>query len=380
MNILLHPDSEKNLSEHYQRAFQEAIELFIVTAYLTEWDETLTLNPDCHNFRIIIGKDFGITRRAACEAVMRWLPSKRKGQFMVADMISGFHPKAVFWKDRDGNCFTIIGSSNLTHAAFNTNFEANVFSSISTGEYSAAKIWVKSIEKLSVPISEDWLNKYKEAIPTGGTKRTSKEKNNEQKPKPVVAFNLPRPQGMRKAINRRRIQLATYNEHKEGLIGLFRRCSNRNITSNQFYEQVPNFWSYELNDRLQGSGWERKGKDSNFRELSESYIRILDATDEDRDDVVAEEIDSLEEMGVSTRGAFLSEMLCLQFPNEYPVLNKPIKNYLKSVNFKAPRGASEGVRYIDLAKKLRTSLLHNPNHPAKNLAELDTVIWLAFAD
>jgi hypothetical protein len=27
---------------------------------------------------------------------------------------------------------------------------------------------------------------------------------------------------------------------------------------------------------------------------------------------------------------------------------------------------------------MRNSLLQNPNHPAKNLAELDTVIWLKY--
>lgn len=71
-------------------------------------------------------------------------------------------------------------------------------------------------------------------------------------------------------------------------------------------------------------------------------------------------------------------MLCLEYPDQYPVLNKPVHNYLKSIKFNAPRGASEEARYIDLAKKLRYSLLQNPNHPARNLAELDTVIWLAF--
>jgi hypothetical protein len=71
-------------------------------------------------------------------------------------------------------------------------------------------------------------------------------------------------------------------------------------------------------------------------------------------------------------------MLCLRFPTEYPVLNNPVKAYLVDVQFSGPRGASEGVHYIDLARKLRKSLIDNPSHPAKNLAELDTVIWLAY--
>ena len=128
MDLLLHtPNDQSDLAHHYKRAFENAAELFIVTAYLTDWDDKLKLQPSCSSFRIIIGKDFGITRKAACEKVMRWLPSKRKGQFMVADGIAGFHPKAIFWKEKDGRCFSIVGSSNLTRAAFETNYEANLY-------------------------------------------------------------------------------------------------------------------------------------------------------------------------------------------------------------------------------------------------------------
>jgi hypothetical protein len=112
--------------------------------------------------------------------------------------------------------------------------------------------------------------------------------------------------------------------------------------------------------RAFSSGWERQGRDSDFRALSQSFVRILDSTDEDRDDSVSSEIDRLREQKVPTRGAFLSEMLCLQFPELYPVLNQPVQDYLKAVKFMGPRGASEGARYIDLAKKLRSSLLQPP--------------------
>jgi len=376
MELILHtPDSDNNLSHYYQIAFQEAIELFIVTAYLTEWDASLKLNPKCGRFRVIIGKDFGITRKAACEALMRWLPSRRKGQFMVADGISGFHPKAVFWKNQNGNCFAIVGSSNLTKAAFETNYEANVFSKISVREYSEAKTWVNSIEKQAVAVSEDWLARYNEATFTGV--RTGKA--SEENPIiPLVAFKLPEPADMEEKINLCRVQLAAYDENHAGLVRLFRRCANNKISSAEFYEQLPKYWSYDLDDRLQGWGWELLGKNSDFKALSESYLKILKASDEDRDDVVAEEIDALRQKQVVTRKAFLSEMLCLRFPSEYPVLNQPVRDYLKAVKFKPPRGSSEGTRYVDLAKQLRFSLLQNPSHPAKNLAELDTVIWLAY--
>lgn len=80
----------------------------MVTAYLTAWNSDLKLNPGCKGFRVIIGKDFGITRKVACHQLLQWLPPKRKGQFLVADGIGGFHPKAVFWKEGDGKCFAML--------------------------------------------------------------------------------------------------------------------------------------------------------------------------------------------------------------------------------------------------------------------------------
>ena len=179
-------------------------------------------------------------------------------------------------------------------------------------------------------------------------------------------------------IDDRRIQLAAYKKNSEGLIALFKRCADNKITPAKFYEQLPKYWSYDIGNRLQGAGWEILGKHSDFVALSKSYLRILDATDENRDDVVVEEIDMLHSSKVATRKAFLSEMLCLEFPEAYPVLNQPIQQYRKTLKFRAPKGASEGVRYADFAKKLRFSLLQNPDHPAKILAELDAVIWSVY--
>ncbi len=292
MNILLHPDKDGGLSEHYKRAFGKAIELFIVTAYLTEWDSSLILNSNCKDFRVIIGKDFGITRKAACESVMKWLPSERKNQFLVVDMISGFHPKAVFWKESSENYFTIIGSSNLTNAAFNTNFEANAFSSISKDEYNAAKRWVRDIEKLSVIVSEDWLLQYKESTPIRGISRVKSNKNNTKNDKiQLIAFKLPRPKNIDKLIKERRKQLDAYNKNSADIIKLFRECADRKIESDDFYNEISKYWSYEEGNRLQGAGWERTGRDSNFMLLSQSYINIFNALPDDRDNVVIKEID-----------------------------------------------------------------------------------------
>ena len=53
----------------YAKAFREATELYLVSAYLTAWPDGLRVNKACKSLTIIIGKDFGITREAACKSV-----------------------------------------------------------------------------------------------------------------------------------------------------------------------------------------------------------------------------------------------------------------------------------------------------------------------
>lgn len=382
MKLMLHrPDEEGQLSEYYQRAFESAVELFIVTAFLTVWDTSLKLNANCRSFRIITGRDFGITTKAACKQVMDWLPSRRKAQFMVADRIEGFHPKAVFWRESNGQSFAIVGSSNLTRAAFESNYEANVYFRLSEDQYLMAKKWVKSIETQSVVASEDWLSNYREAPRGRGRNTPNISGSNATTPvTSLVSFSLPHPRGMRRLIAERRDHLTAYQNHRDGLMRLFRQCAEGRISSAQFYDRLPTHWGQEIGDRLQGRGWEMRGKDSDFKVLSQSFVKIIDAAGEDRDDVVVEEIDRLADAAVPSRRAFLSEMLCLRFPADYPVVNKPVAKYLRDVKFRAPRGASEGVRYVHLAKTLRFSLLQNPTYPAQNLAELDAIIWKEYGE
>ncbi len=375
--LMLHtPESATRLASYYERAFANAVELYMVTAYLTDWNEELVLNERCSRFRVIIGKDFGITRKAACRSLLGWLPGSSKGRFLVAQDIDGFHPKAVFWKEKNGECFAIIGSSNFTRAAFESNYEANVCHEISAGDFAAAKGWVKGIENRSIVVSEDWLESYHEAPRAGGKGAKGKP----QRPAPETLLALPSPKGMQKRLRERRTQLEEYAANRAGLEKLFRRCATGKITPEKFYEDLPRYWGGEAGGRMQGSGWEIKGKHSDFKELTESYLRIVSAGDDERDDVVVEEIDRLAAREIPTRKAFLSEMLCLRFPDQYPLLNQPVEAFIRDAGFKAPRGASEGVRYLSLARQLRHSLRQSPKHPAKNLAELDTVIWLEYGD
>ena len=381
MRLILHPRSSGDaLSKSYQRAFAEAVELFVVSAYLTEWDGTLKLNPKCRKFRFIVGEDFGITRKAACEAVLRWLPPKLKGNFRVAVGVGGFHPKAAFWKDAAGKKNALIGSSNLTRAAFESNYEANIRSALSGAEYETVLAWIRQIEKGSVGVSE-WLPTYREARLVGKGSKGKRTKPGTEAlggSLSAKALELPRPQGTQQQVNNRRALLKRFAKQRAGLIKLFRECANRKVTKTRFYEELPRYWSHERDTRMQGAGWERQGKGTKFNILAQSFVRILDAAAQDRDDVVRAEIDYLRARKIRARRAFLSEMLCLQFPELYPVVNQPVKDYLSDVGYRAPRGASEGARYIDLAQRLRLSLQKNPKHPAKNIAELDTVIWLKY--
>jgi HKD family nuclease len=376
MSLILHRPPEKSvLSDWYRRAFAEATELYMVTAYLTEWNATLQLNNGCGSFRLIVGKDFGITRKAACESVMKWLPRHRKSEFLVADLIDGFHPKALFWKSAKGR-FAVIGSSNLTKAAFESNYEANYTAKMSAAEFASAKKWMRTIEAQSVVVSADWLSAYKEAKrrPSGG----GKKKGQPAGLAPLKPLWLPKPHGSEAQVDIRRHQLRVFRRKRKGLFMLIERCAKGRVTSDEFYDQLPEHWSYELGDRLQGRGWERQGRSANFQELSQCLLRICSADDGDRDDVVRREIDNLKSTGNRARTAFLSELLCLELPKKYPVVNEPVETYLKRIQFKSPKGASEGAKYIDLAKKLRLTLLQNPDHPAKNIAELDAVIWLKY--
>ena len=380
MKLMLHtPNGQSELSAYYQQAFDNAVELFLVTAFLTDWDDSLKINRNCRAFRLIIGKDFGITRKTACEKVMSWLPARRKRQFLVADRIGGFHPKAIFWKEPSGHSFGVVGSSNMTRAAFELNYEVNTFSRLSAAEYARAREWVAGVEKQSAVVTPDWLHRYKEAPLRGGSRSCGQQGNAAIDTAPLASCPLPKPDEMQRYISGRRTQLAKYEAHRNGLLRLFRRCASRKVTSEQFYDQLPRHWSWEAGDRFQGRGFALSAKHSDFQAVSESFLKIVRAADADRDDVVAQEIDRLADDKVPTRRSFLSEMLCLRFPDVYPVWNKPTNDYFRTIKLRPPRGASEGERYVYFAKTLRDLLRENPNHPAKNLAELDVVIWLDYA-
>lgn len=164
MKLLLLPESSgAALQELYHRALRESEELYILSAYLTDWDTTVKLGRQCKTFAFIVGKDFGITRKAACAKVIQWLPSSRRTHFLVAELIEGFHPKAMFWREPGGSYHALAGSSNLSKAAFATNHEVNAYSKISRTEFESAKNWILEVKKSCVILSQSWLDGYIEA-------------------------------------------------------------------------------------------------------------------------------------------------------------------------------------------------------------------------
>lgn len=381
MDLVLLPSAEgTNLKELYHRALRNSEELYIVSAYLTNWDIEESLGDQCKSFLFIVGKDFGITRKTACERVIKWLPKSRHAHFLAAESVEGFHPKAMFWRESDGRCYALVGSSNLSKAAFSTNHEVNGYSQITEDVFDEAKIWISHLERSCVVIDETWLAKYREAVQPKRPANSGREKDDY-----VFDLRLPSTKGLNgleNVLSYRRKQIRLFKQGRPALERLFRDCAlvtswgnERNL---EFYVDLHKHWFFgDDGYRFQGAGWERKGKGSNFNELSKSLVRVLDADEAARDQVVVSEIDHLANLKIATRKALFSEMLCQFFPKRYYVVDKPVSDWLDTTNTSAPRGSSEGVRYIHAARLLRAALDRSKDYPAKSLAELDAVIWLA---
>ncbi len=379
LKLILLPNSNSNsLRSVYKQALTQSVDLIIVSAYLTEWDHSIALGEKLKNFHFIVGKDFGITRKAACRAVLNWLPKGRMAQFRVAEQISGFHPKAIFWREDSGKYFALVGSSNLTKAAFESNHEINGFSEIDAVSFDAVRQWTAAVNERSVTVSESWLNSYVEAVPQ--PKRPADVPTNAEE----IDLSLPVPDAshnIKVRLKSRRAQMKVFRANMAEMEKLFRDTAAARwskILGNSFYERLNELWAFrEDGSRFQGPGWERTGRNSNFKQLAASLVAVLDAPAFERDSVVGAQIDSLKNLGNPTRSALFSEMLCQFFPAEYPVLDAPVKAWLKTTNFAPQRGATEGAKYVDLAVKLRAALKQDKKNAAKNLAELDVIIWYA---
>lgn len=375
MKILLSPNSKKpdELRDVYNRALDDAAELCIASAYLTDWDATHKLGSACNQVTFVVGTDFGLTRKAAMLNVLRWIPKRVAFVFKAVPKGSGFHPKIVAWKTRFGKCYCIIGSSNLSRAGFSSNCEANVLFQIAPRDFKRLRAWIDSVAKRSWPVSKDWIeNYYIEAAVTragGPAKATSIE---------IEPAYLPHGRACeRTVLNRRRQQLA-FKKIGVRIRVAARRCSEGKISRSAFWRRFWDLWAGHPS-QLQGRGLEMTGKSAKWEESCGSLIRILDESKSSPtsqlDLIVAREIDHLKDLGNPTRGAWLSEMLCHYLPKLYPVNNMPVQKWLSAIKLRGRRGASEGQRYTELACKLRAVVRESHPAGARDLAELDGGIW-----
>jgi len=372
MTIYLNPSPNLLLYDAYVSAFENASEIFVLSAYLRDWKK-FKLSNECNNATLIVGKDFGITRKKALSDALIWKNEHDDiCHFFVADKIDGFHPKIVMWR-QEKERFLIIGSSNLTVAAFESNYEANVKIKINEKHYQEISNWITDILQKSRPVDQKWINSYKEAeMPTHRSREPSQTIINV-----IGSLNLPKFPGLAKAIAERKERIYAFEEIKIELEQVVIDCASGEISQDDFYDWLIQNWNGEK-WKFQGSGIFRHNKKAtNWQMLCESLKHCITA-DGHRDTVVQTEYDKLESSRqVEVRKAFLTEMLCHFFPDDYPLWNVPVTTWLTKIGTtkNRPWGLSEGEKYIWIAKQLRTSIQQNPNYQATNLAELDHVIW-----
>jgi hypothetical protein len=376
MQIVLNPNAAKRteLRDLYNRALGEAEELYIASAYLTDWDTSYKLGSACKRVVFLVGTDFGLTRKAAMLNVLRWIPKGISFSFLaVQSQTSGFHPKIVAWKTRTGQCRCLIGSSNLSKAAFSDNYEANVMTDISARDFARVRAWLDSVSTDSSPISEDWIkHHYKEAkLGRKGEKASNKVLQ-------IKSSDLPHGPACARAVRQRRQQQSAFHEIAKPIRAAAVRCAHGTISRSQFWRTFWNLWAHH-DSRFQGSGIQFAGKNAKWQEACSALVRILDArkssSTSQLDQLVTKEIDQLGKGGNPMRRAWLSEMLCHYFPELYPISNKPVQKWLSKIKLRSRRGATEGQRYIDLAQKLRLAVQNEHPAGARNLAELDGAIW-----
>jgi hypothetical protein len=373
MTLYLHPDAQGNLAAAYEDAFQTADEIFALTAYLTDW-KTFQLAKGCENATLIVGKDFGITRKQALSDALAWKQANRSiAHVYVAEDIDGFHPKIVAWRT-DGAHYLIVGSSNLTVAAFETNYEANLRIKITEERYEEITAWIADILAQSVALNQAWINAYTEAKMPAGAKRSTPMPS----PHRPVGLIPPRFPGLAAALAERKERASAFEPIRDDFEELVRQCADGRLSGNAFYDWLILNWN-RSEWKFQGSGiFRHKRTATDWSLLCRALVAILDCPATRRDATVQAEYDRLEASDrAEVRKAFITEMLCHFFPHDYPLWNDPIVTWLKEEGFasKRPRGLSEGAKYIWLAQQTRAALRADPDYPARNLAELDHVIW-----
>jgi HKD family nuclease len=377
--LLLGPDNAKQneLRDAYGLALDQAEELYIASAYLTEWDTDYKLGNACKSLVFLVGTDFNLTRKKAMRNVLRWKPKHITFSFIAISAPSGnFHPKIVAWKTSNGSCHCIVGSSNLSKAAFYRNYEANVMLKISLTDYKGIRKWLNDIagDPSSSPIDEDWIeHHYEEAK----IKPKSKSKSKAGVLK-IAPSDLPNGPSCASAVRKRRVKEASFQEIAKPLRSAVSRCAAQKMTDSAFWRAFWGLWS-KHQSRIQGSGLQFSGKKAKWHQACSALLAIMESVKSvspfQLDQLVAKQIDQLHKRKNPMRGAWLSEMLCHYLPDLYPVRNKPVLLWLSKIQLRNRRGASEGEKYVELAQKLRLAVQKECPAGARNLPELDAAIF-----
>ena len=189
-----------------------------------------------------------------------------------------------------------------------------------------------------------------------------------------MPLTLPDPKAGDQSIQGRRRQIKKFDAEKQKkLLRVFRRRVANKVRDEHVYGKLGELWEPSI---FQEGPWKLHAKGSDWGAFARAFVAVCDASDEERDRVVQSQLDRLANAKVPTRGAVFTELLCRYFPDAYPLLNTPVKEWAKATSYKAPHGASYGTKYLMLAKTLRAALTQKPRgYPARNMAELDLYIW-----
>lgn len=378
--ILLTPDSAQpsRLKGAYDQAFSEAVELYIASAFLMDWSDAKAIGSQCERLRFFVGRDLGLTRKKAMLDVLKWIPKGRSFLFKAVSgngFQGGFHPKLIFWKTAAGKFRCIVGSANLSKAGFSSNYEANVVVDISGKQFEELASWL--LNAPSVRITKDWINHhYKERKLGPFVKKVAPIK-----PDLPTTIKFKTGPWYSNLVRERRSRQAVFKTLEPQIRSKVRACANGRVPKLDFWNWFWGVWGAKTAKkwRFQGKGVQISGKRANWPEACKALITILDAAPSSRtdelDQVVTEQLEKLSKSHNAVRKAWFSEMLCHFFPDLYPVENDPVRLWLKKIRWKGTPGLTWGNRYVELADQLREVVEAKKPAGARNLAELDTVIW-----
>jgi hypothetical protein len=337
-----------------------ADEIWWASAYLTNWPLSHKCIPkkSCSLCNIVIGSDFGITRKTALTDLLNW--SKRTIANVFINESSGFHPKAIVWS-KSNKYFALIGSSNLSVAAWSTNTELNIMTEITKREYSNLTDWFKTkVIGDSDILDNTWIASYKESKRTRNKGRSA-----------ISEINLKIQKLGKTDLSFPKSQQRVYVRNKNEFIRIVRLCANRKLSNSVFWQRM---W-----DLLDGSWygspiWRINCKQANWQQTCKCLVEIFNSDSSQRDRIVKESIDLLESSQNPSRGAWLSEILCHHYPYAYPLINKPVKKWIRKNNLAQITNIPNGNSYLKISRIMRKILIQNKNR-FNGLGEMDHAIW-----